>query len=339
MLSESAQLLHSTLAADPRGRVLLIQPGALGDSLLSLAVADQLLRAHSALAVEMLGHLDYIRLFPNRSPVTAVSDIDIAPLHLLFAEPPGELPLAFADYLRRFSAVVTWLGQADGPFCRNLSTVIDGPVLFVDRGPPAEYPHHVVHYWLSQLFDVPPSADCWTYQLRLSRQDISTANRQLVKLLDFSLDQTNYLVFHPGAGALQKCWPIECFVQIAQLITKSTDSRIVYLLGPAEQERFSPSSLDLLRTAGQVLLSPDITVSAGLISRSCAFLGHDSGPTHLAAALGVPTLAIFGPTNPTHWRPLGPAAQLIHSANQSLLASDSPAIDSVYSTLLPMVDL
>jgi ADP-heptose:LPS heptosyltransferase len=51
----------------------------------------------------------------------------------------------------------------------------------------------------------------------------------------------------------------------------------------------------------------------GLLKESRLFLGNDSGATHLAAALGVPTLAVFGPSDPWLWRPLGPRVRVVTS--------------------------
>ncbi len=107
----------------------------------------------------------------------------------------------------------------------------------------------------------------------------------------------------------------------------------MYLLGPAETERFDARTLALLNTTGQVLSGLDIPQAAALISYSRAFLGHDSGPTHLAAALSIPTLAIFGPSNPTHWQPLCPTTRIICSPNQSPLSAESIPVDSTYNIL------
>jgi len=54
-----------------------------------------------------------------------------------------------------------------------------------------------------------------------------------------------------------------------------------------------------------------LTRLAELLQSASAFIGHDSGITHLAAALGIPTLALWGPTNPSVWRPLGPNVRLL----------------------------
>ena len=103
-------------------------------------------------------------------------------------------------------------------------------------GFPPDYPHHVVHYWLSQLFTNLSAEGDWTYHLTLSDRHIIPASNQLTKRLGWPIHQTAYLVFHPGAGSGKKCWPIECFTQLASRLNQTTDYRIVYLLGPAEQE-------------------------------------------------------------------------------------------------------
>lgn len=329
--------LSRHLAQHPPRRLLLIQPGALGDSLLTLPIAGQLGKTFPKLAIEIMGHLDYIRPFIHHLAITAIASIDTAPLHLLFAESPGQLPAAFAHYLARFDAVVTWLSQPDSPFARNLSAAVAGPVICINPSPPPDYPHHVVHYWLSQLFRNPPPPQQCDSKLRLSNADISPAVQQLSTRLSWPLEKTNYLVFHPGAGSEQKTWPPTCFAQLARRITEDTNYRVVYILGPAETERFSDETINLLNSTGQVLSDLDITQASALLHHARAFLGHDSGPTHLALALSIPTLALFGPSNPTHWRPLAPSAKIICTPDQSSLCSQSLTVDTVYDALQDVI--
>lgn len=294
-------------------RVLMIQPGALGDSLLSLVVAEELSHCFERVSVEMLGHLGYISVFAGRSAVSAVADLDTAGLHLLFAEEFAELPGKLADYLAGFDGAVSWLGGDGTYFCRNLSVAIQGPVAFIDRGPPAGYRGHVVEYWLSQLpcIDQTTEPRALRCRLDLSKADVAGAAERLSELTGWNVGINPYLVFHPGAGAKRKCWPREYFAEVSRLIGQETGYRVVYLLGPAEQERFSCKALESLRATGEVAGGLDIGLAATLIAGSRAFLGHDSGPTHLAAALGVPTVAIFGASSPLHWRPLGSRVSVV----------------------------
>jgi heptosyltransferase-3 len=73
----------------------------------------------------------------------------------------------------------------------------------------------------------------------------------------------------------------------------------------AELARFS-SAAPLVKPASYVELLDQLKIAA-------AFVGNDTGPSHLAGIIGVPTVALFGPSNPIHWRPLGPAVRVIHS--------------------------
>jgi heptosyltransferase-3 len=82
------------------------------------------------------------------------------------------------------------------------------------------------------------------------------------------------------------------------------------LIGPAEQARASgPRLLD--RPACRVLVERPLTEVAALLARCDLYVGNDSGPSHLAALTGAPTLALFGPTDPRRWRPLGPRVTVL----------------------------
>ncbi len=114
------------------GRILLIQPGALGDSVLSLAMAGELARHFEGVNIEMLGHMDYVSAFAGRSAVAEVADIDTMPLHHLFGE-QGEVSGRMVEYLGGFDGVVSWLGKKGSVFEGKLKKMIKGPVAFIDR--------------------------------------------------------------------------------------------------------------------------------------------------------------------------------------------------------------
>jgi ADP-heptose:LPS heptosyltransferase len=107
----------------------------------------------------------------------------------------------------------------------------------------------------------------------------------------------NFLALHPGSGSPAKNWPPDRFAALARAF--SPDRPWLLVAGPAEAaEPLPPGAVlarDLpLRTLGAVL------------ARAGLFVGNDSGVSHLAAAWGTPTLALFGPTDPEVWSPQGP---------------------------------
>jgi ADP-heptose:LPS heptosyltransferase len=83
------------------------------------------------------------------------------------------------------------------------------------------------------------------------------------------------------------------------------------ILGPAEQARASEDGKRLERLADEVLRCPALEELALALAGCRAFVGCDSGITHLAAMVGIPTLALFGPTDPCRWGPIGKKASIL----------------------------
>lgn len=78
---------------------------------------------------------------------------------------------------------------------------------------------------------------------------------------------------------------------------------------------------------------------AELVRSASLYIGHDTGPTHLAAQLGVPTLALFGPTDASIWRPVGPLARIIAPPREHLLPADMSwlEVDQVVQAAISML--
>lgn len=125
------------------------------------------------------------------------------------------------------------------------------------------------------------------------------------------------IVLHAGAGSRAKMWPIERWARLAATLRSRG---VVHLIaGEVEQERFVPDERTaFLRAGGRFLHAlPDL---ADTLRDARAFVGADTGPTHLAAQLGLPTLAMFGPTDPAVWSPVGPTTRVLHSQNARMEA-------------------
>lgn len=116
------------------------------------------------------------------------------------------------------------------------------------------------------------------------------------------------VLLHPGSGGVMKCWPRPRFAELARrLVAGGRPARFV--LGEAEAERWDAAALEELAVEGVPLeLLPDLNALADRLRGCRLYIGNDAGPTHLAAQLGVPTLALFGPSDPARFHPVGPAA-------------------------------
>jgi ADP-heptose:LPS heptosyltransferase len=123
------------------------------------------------------------------------------------------------------------------------------------------------------------------------------------------------IVVHPGSGGSHKCWSVERFAAVITNLCNWQPLDVTILGGPADHARLehlfplhsqlaAPSTLTMMRDA------PLLDV-AYCVQRCHAYLGNDSGITHLAALLGVPTLALFGPSDLLTWQPQGRKVEVI----------------------------
>lgn len=112
-----------------------------------------------------------------------------------------------------------------------------------------------------------------------------------------------FVLVHPGSGSAHKCLNSESLAVIIQSLDKKGLLPVV-IEGPADQNAVG----HVLKASSRrplILRNLDLTTLAGVLVQARCFLGHDSGVTHLAALLGVRTIAVFGPTDPDRWAPTG----------------------------------
>jgi heptosyltransferase-2 len=122
------------------------------------------------------------------------------------------------------------------------------------------------------------------------------------------------IAFAPGAVGPSKRWPASYFAELGNALTAEGCS--VWVLGsPAE----APLAAEIVAGAGPYaydLTSPDLRNAILALKLATACVSNDSGLVHVAAAIGTPTVGIFGPTSPWHWAPLNPLAAIIESRTE-----------------------
>lgn len=111
------------------------------------------------------------------------------------------------------------------------------------------------------------------------------------------------VIVHPGAGAAWKRWPPERFARVAAALRKR-GYEVALLSGPADAGAVAAVQ-EALEDPLPTWEEASLPALASRMARGALFIGNDSGPTHLAAAVDLPTLALFGPTDPVSWAPLG----------------------------------
>ena len=118
-------------------------------------------------------------------------------------------------------------------------------------------------------------------------------------------------VIHPGSGSPTKNWPMERFVELRRDLG-ARGRRVAWIRGPAEP------ALDGVDLRVEVIDRPTVHALAATLAGASLFIGNDSGVSHLAAAVGAPTLAIFGPTDPAVWAPDGTGVETLRSSDGDL---------------------
>jgi heptosyltransferase III len=113
------------------------------------------------------------------------------------------------------------------------------------------------------------------------------------------------IAIHPGAGSPAKCWPLDSYLKLIQMLKAAGHSCRV-ILGEVERERWPAEQIQRLEAAAQTVHPATYIDLLQELSQCWAFIGNDSGPGQLAGILGLPSIILFGPTDPAIWKPYGP---------------------------------
>lgn len=122
-----------------------------------------------------------------------------------------------------------------------------------------------------------------------------------------------YAVLQPGAAFATRRWPLAHFPSLAEWLAEEGKLTPVILLGPGERSLRgeAASAFGGFRPPAIVVEGLDLRQMIALISRARLFVGHDTGPTHIAAATGRPVVEIFGSSSPDYWRPWATPSRVV----------------------------
>ena len=341
-------LMAESLKAEQKTkRALIIQPGAIGDCILTLPLAAFIKASLQLGGLDMLGHTEYIGFFPGRTCIDSVSSIDSVDLHRLFADPNDFILPDRDPLIKTFSAyswIVTFMGEPESNFEKNLIFTTNcsnnSEVITLSQEPSKKFPEHISQYLIRQFlnqytpsFDssVPTDKDC---HIKATQTDIFQGKELL---WEFGLEpQKKLVVIQPGSGSLDKCWHFENYLSIIHEL-RSQNIQAVFLLGPAEMERFSKETIQLFTKETKCLAELPLNDVLKIMTCTDVFIGNDSGITHLAASLGVKTIVVFGPTNKDVYKPIGPNVA-VFSGNEDFTNQPSAQLQQdIISILQTMI--
>ena len=183
-----------------------------------------------------------------------------------------EPPNELRQRLQSFDSIVSWYGSNRDEF-RSAMLSINPNCEFHRALPPEDYEGHAIDFFAQQV----------------------GAPLGLIPRIHLAAqERRNTVVIHPFSGSKKKNWPLARYRELARQLAYE----IEWLAGP-EEELPEANSFE------------DLADVAAFIGGAQLYIGNDSGITHLAAAVGAKTLAIFGPTSPKTWAPRGENVSVI----------------------------
>jgi heptosyltransferase-2 len=150
---------------------------------------------------------------------------------------------------------------------------------------------------------------------RLASLTASAAQQQAAAVLleRWRLSERPLIAFNTAAtNSRAKCWPVENFAALADRLTVECKARIL-LIGTMAERANAESVIAQMQQARAINLAGETTMGEliGLLAACDLLVSNDTGPAHVAAALGTPTLTLFGPTNEFETAPTGARAELL----------------------------
>ncbi len=288
-------------------RILVIRGGAIGDFILTLPTLKALREAYPQAHLEILGYKHIAVLAEHRFYAQAVRSIEYGPLSSFFAK-NSELPTDLANHFASFDLVISYLYDPDGIFENNLrrcgvENLIHGPAKVDDRD-------HAARQLARPLEELGLRASDFAPRIYPSTEDRKFAE-------DFLRGMPRpILAIHPGSGSETKNWPIENWIEFGNVVLDSDKFRgsLIIVSGEADQGRSNELETIWRNDRVQFARNLPLPVLAALLGHAI-FVGHDSGISHLAAAVGAKCILLFGPTNPEVWAPMNENVEVIRGLN------------------------
>lgn len=290
----------------------ILHGGALGDLVLATQFALQLPRVGTGSTLTLIARSD-LGVGDASSPRIRRISADAIGLHALYMEtgnnidgvPVDARPRAAVDERLHDAVagqrVLSFLGGADHVTHARLRELEPAALISIDPRPDSQSVLHITAQW-RRVFEAQAGAVA-----KCARRDRPTtlrvSNQRGGALRNTAHPAHGAIVIHPGGGSPAKCWRLAGFVGVARRLAESGEY-VRFVVGPVELERWPATDLALIEREFPLTPIADANELAATLAVARVLIGNDSGPAHLAALLGTPTVTLFGPTDARVWRPL-----------------------------------
>jgi heptosyltransferase-2 len=297
---------------EKRGKILVIRGGAIGDFILTLPAIAALRRQFPHTQLEVLGYPHIVQLALAGQLVDRIRSIEARALAGFFAR-GGALEADLADYFSECDLIVSYLFDPDDIFRTNVARCSPAQFIAGPHRPDEKQVLHASKVFLKPLerlaiFEADPVPRLKVGQAsRLTRERVSASEKLFVGSGGFTegdrRDGCSTLALHPGSGSEKKNWPESKWSELLRHLIDSTPANLLLISGEAEGERVQRLAAALPSDRIRLAHHLPLTELAMAMQECAAFVGHDSGISHLAAALGLPVLLLWGDSVKEIWRP------------------------------------
>lgn len=289
--------------------LFLIHPGGLGDVILALPAIRALRKAYPRHACGILVRREVGNLYSRTGEIDRNFPLESSFLAQLFTGPESVDP-DLRDWLVRCDVAVCWISDSAGCVRSALQALGVRHVIAQSARVSDHLPIHQSDRLLGSLRQglvKGVTEESCDGNLNLP-DDVIDEARELLRSTGVR-DSHPIAVVHPGSGSRHKCCRPAVLAKTVDFLQACVNVPIV-IEGPADED-IVRLVCNQVEKRPMVLRHLDLLTVAGVLAQAGLYVGHDSGITHLAAVLGVPTVALFGPTDVRQWAPRGPNVRIL----------------------------
>lgn len=280
----------------PQSKILVIRGGAIGDFILTLPVLAALREQFPAARLEVLGYPHIAQLARAGGLADAVRSIEAGALAGFFAR-DGKLHDSLQEYFAGFGLILSFLYDPDGIFQENVARCSKALFIAGPHRPDETAGRHATETFVKPLERLAIYEADPVPQLKLAAPPLGGAVAGPTR--------SGTLALHPGSGSERKNWPEAQWTLLLRELLRVTPCSLLLVGGEAEGGRLERLAMTVPSDRLRLAQSLPLAELAEVLSSCEAFVGHDSGISHLAAALGARTVVLWGDTVEAVWRPLG----------------------------------
>lgn len=287
-------------------RAVVFHQGALGDFLIAAGAVDELAQVAGFTRIDFWSKPEHVSLLAEKTYLGKCQPYD-CPLAAALLDEESSRSAILPDFLREAHTVFIF-GQASSRFmAQNLSRLLDAEVHWIRSFPGPNDPREHVCRFLQKQFlrlGLPLEGKPLKLEPSASRKDAA-----LELLCRLGLEKRPVFI-HPGSGGRRKVWPLSNWLALIGWVRRELRAPVLLSIGPAD-EFMNPLAQAVSQWAIPVVRGLSGPALSALLSLCPVYIGSDSGVSHLAAAVGVPALTVFGPTDPHVWAPGGNRAMAL----------------------------